>query len=268
MASVEKNRSKWGDTYSWPKQGDEWSKPWGGAEMQWYVAILPRIHQFVPTDSILEIAPGHGRWTQFLKELCSSLVIVDLSESCIEACKNRFSTSKNIQYWVNDGKSLAMVPDNSIDFIFSFDSLVHAEQDVIEHYVAEISKKLKKDGVAMLHHSNLNEYRIAHSLFRWLPRLARLAIAKMGIKVAADHWRARSMSAEKLATYASKVGMECVSQEKINWGSATLIDCISILTPKDSVWERENIVMRNPQFMSTAKYAKKLSYLYSSRTSR
>lgn len=262
MASLEENRNKWGITYAWSDQGDEWSKAWGSPEMQWYSTILPRIHQFVPTENILEIAPGYGRWTQYLKDLCSNLIVVDLSENCVEACKKRFSSSDNIQYWVNDGKSLAMVPDNSIDFIFSFDSLVHAEQDVIEYYIAEISRKLKRDGIALIHHSNLHEYRISHYPFRWLPRLARLAIAKAGIKVAADHWRARSMSAEKLVTFARKVGMECISQEKINWGSATLIDCISIITPKGSAWERENIVMRNPQFMSAAKYAKKLSYLY------
>ena len=61
-----------------------------------------------------------------MKNLCDSLIIVDLAESCIEACKTRFQSEENFQYFVNDGKSLEMINDSSVDFIFSFDSLVHA----------------------------------------------------------------------------------------------------------------------------------------------
>ena len=61
-------------------------------------------------------------------------------------------------YFVNDGKSLEMVVDGGIDFIFSFDSLVHAEEPVLKAYAAEFAKKLRPNGAAFLHHSNLGEY--------------------------------------------------------------------------------------------------------------
>ena len=90
--------------------------------MQWYGSILPRISAFVPADTILEIAPGYGRWTAFLKDLCKRMIIVDLSEKCIDRCRQRFENLSHISYFVNDGKSLEMVVDGSVDFIFSFDS--------------------------------------------------------------------------------------------------------------------------------------------------
>ena len=34
---------------------------------------------------------------------------------------------EGISYFVNDGRSLAMVPERSVDFAFSFDSLVHVD---------------------------------------------------------------------------------------------------------------------------------------------
>src|SRR3954468_2896420 len=131
MGDVKKNLAIWTAHWDWSQQGDEWSAWWGGTPSLWYGALLPRIHSFVPPGTILEIAPGYGRWTQYLKNLCDELVIVDLTEGCIEHCRERFADADNIEYHVNDGRSLEMVEDGSVDFVFSFDSLVHAETDVL-----------------------------------------------------------------------------------------------------------------------------------------
>jgi hypothetical protein len=67
-----------------------------------------------------------------------------------------------------------MVLDGGVDFIFSFDSLVHAEDAVLKAYVAEFAKKLRPNGAAFLHHSNLGEYisRIeVQSRFPKIPKL-------------------------------------------------------------------------------------------------
>ena len=127
MPSIEENKLVWDANYDWGQAGNEWSGSYGGVAMHWYATLLPRLPAFVPTGTILEIAPGFGRWTNVLKDLCQQLVVVDLSAKCIEACQARFADSTHITYHVNDGKSLAMIADESIDFAFSFDSLVHAE---------------------------------------------------------------------------------------------------------------------------------------------
>src|SRR5688572_2132020 len=105
MPTANENKRLWEHDFQWTYEGDEWSESWGGPTMQWYGSILPRIHDFVPTGQILEIACGYGRWTQYLKELCQELTVVDLAERCVEACKTRFADSTNITYYVNDGKS-------------------------------------------------------------------------------------------------------------------------------------------------------------------
>lgn len=130
MPSLEEIRDAWGDDAKWSggvDNGDGWSEAWGSVEMQWYGSILPRIQKFLPnkvknTEVLLEIAPGYGRWTQFLINKFKTIYLVDINENCITACKKRFYDVDNISYFVNDGKDLSMIPDRSVDFVFSFDS--------------------------------------------------------------------------------------------------------------------------------------------------
>jgi SAM-dependent methyltransferase len=267
MPTIDENRSFWGEIYNWPQAGAEWSKVWGSAHIQWYGSILPRISAFVPADTILEVAPGYGRWTAFLKDLCKRLIIVDLSERCIDRCRQRFADCSHISYFVNDGKSLEMVVDGGIDFIFSFDSLVHAEEPVLKAYAAEFAKKLRPNGAAFLHHSNLGEYtrRIeVESRLSKVPKLLGL-LKRLGVwdDNVTNQWRARSMTAAKMARFAEEHNLQCVSQELVTWGTSfALIDCLSTLVPRGSRWSRKNRILRNPGFMSEAKRLSDLSRLY------
>ena len=36
--------------------------------------IFPRIRECLPVGTILEIAPGFGRWTHYLKDYCNAAV--------------------------------------------------------------------------------------------------------------------------------------------------------------------------------------------------
>jgi len=249
----------------------------------------PRIHRFVPTDTILEIACGYGRWSEYLRGLTRRLVLVDLEEHCIEACKQRFASSGNIEYYVNDGKSLDMVADRSVDFVFSFDSLVHVEEDVIKSYLDATSMKLKKNGIAFIHHSNRGNYSgPLWALDRYIDKRpwaisyqssttasgARTSLLRSMYRVAypflsvveygSSSGRAFSMTAEKFARLAEESEMCCLCQETINWNAWKLIDCMSIVTPKGSIWERPNTVIKNRSFLRTRNSNKQLAVQYES----
>ena len=66
MPTVTANLQAWNQDYEWLRQGEEWSSLWGNSEAQWLGSILPRVHAFIPTGTILEIGPGYGRWTAYL----------------------------------------------------------------------------------------------------------------------------------------------------------------------------------------------------------
>src|SRR6516164_3249345 len=108
MASIEENRQVWETTYDWPKEGDEWSAHWGSPGAQCEGCIFPRIFPFLK-GRILEIAPGYGRWTQFLREQCSSLIGVDLAATCVNECRSKFKGDPRLHFEVGDGRTIPMV---------------------------------------------------------------------------------------------------------------------------------------------------------------
>ena len=212
MPSVERNLDYWSN-YSWSEGGDEWSVGWGSTETMWAWTLMPRVASFLPAEHILEIAPGYGRVTQYLVPATKRLTLVDIADRCIDACRERFAAHDHIDYHVNDGRSLDMVDDSSIDFAFSWDSMIHVEEDVIEAYLAQLARKLVPGGVGMLHHSNLDAYRDRTT--------GELSIDN-------EHWRASSVSAEKFRKLCRSVGLRCTVQELIPWGGPDFIDCLSV----------------------------------------
>jgi ubiquinone/menaquinone biosynthesis C-methylase UbiE len=264
MPSIEENKSYFDNKYNWPSRGDEWSAAWGGPSMQWYGTILPRIKSYTPTNRILEIACGYGRWTQYLKDLCKNLVVIDISGECIQACKHRFSECSHIEYHVNDGKTLDMISDSSVDFLFSFDSLVHAGESVMKAYICQLQRILSKTGVAFIHHSNLGEYDGTYSRIRKIPKLEDLLI-RLGMLEKNLHWRDFSVDAKKVERFAEENGLRCLGQEIIPWGTKRMfIDCISTIAKNHSSVPRVNRIFRNRRFMEEAQYQLLLSHLYNS----
>ena len=101
--------------------------------------------------------------------------------------------SSHVHCVLNDGRSLSMIPDSSVDFVFSFDSFVHPDRDVVEAYLRQLGTKLKIGGKGFIHHSNFGEY--VNSPRERLPE----ALAKPLIKAKILDWahhRNPSMTAD------------------------------------------------------------------------
>lgn len=262
MATLDENRQVWNKKYDWLYQGEEWSESWGGSEAQWFGSIFPRIHAFLPTGSILELASGYGRWTNYLKDYCDTLSGIDIAEACISACKERFEGRPGLSFFVNDGTSLPMVQDHSIDFIFSFDSLVHAEPEVLRSYLNEARRILKPDGIGFFHHSNLGQYKNEFDTIRQIPQEMRDALLKP-MFTGKTHWRSPNMSSELFRSFCAETGLVCLRQEVVNWGTENLlIDCFSIFTQKGSEYVSPFLYHENQAFMREANLIRILSALY------
>jgi hypothetical protein len=259
MPSVADNLAIW-NGFDWREQGDEWSRWWGGTPAMWHGIVMPRIHPIVPTGSMLEIAPGFGRWTQFLKGLCDRLVVVDLTEKCIDHCRERFAAAGHIDYYVNDGLSLDMVADRSVDFVFSFDSLVHADPVVFEAYIPQLAAKLRPDGIGLIHHSNAGSLRAFTSASRRIPKRLLDASIRTGVAVNLVAGRDERMTAQIFRETCERSGLSCFAQELVSWEFGYyLLDCISMFTHPGSRWDRFPRVERNPLF---AREARRMTRLY------
>lgn len=232
MPDLAWNKKCWDGNYDWTGRGEEWSQAWGGSEAQWFGCLYPRLHRFLPAGNLLEIAPGFGRWTRYLIEYVQGQYTgIDLSQACIDYCKERFSEFNNTTFLTNDGLSLDRIQDGLFDLVFSFDSLVHAKLDVHQAYIPQILAKLNKNGVAFIHHSN------------W---------AKSGSTKKNTHHRAEDVSAAAYAKVVQNAGGHVMLQECLNWGTEEMIDAFTVFCRADRDVLPETLLIENGDFMREA----------------
>ena len=138
----------------------------------------------------------------------------------------------HIEYHVNDGRSLDAIENNSVDFVFSMDSLVHADPTVMREYTLQLGRKLRDGGLGFIHHSNLGAYH------HWL--LAKSLIVKccrgncwLGNLLIHDCLSDRNMTAAQMRRFLEESKLECVSQETFPWGSSRRpIDAFTVFRNK------------------------------------
>lgn len=209
MPSIHENRNTWQDhsVWLWHDMGESWSSEFGGTEILWHSYLYPRVYNLIKNANILEIAPGTGRITQYLLKYAKDYVGYDLSEYCIKHCSEKFG--KDVRFVLNDGKSFQETPDASIDLVFSWDSLVHADEDVLFSYAEESMRVLKDSGIFFVHHSNMNKGNYGDN----------------------RHWRG-NLSADNLKKHIESLGGHVVLQEFIPWDDENreFSDCITVFS--------------------------------------
>jgi SAM-dependent methyltransferase len=258
MPSIEWNKQHWGQHYRWSAHGDEWSYSFGSPAAHWYAFILPRLHWFLPDRAapatrIVEIAPGHGRWTQFLLDHCKTLAAYDVSEACVAYCGNRFEdrvADGSAEFHVTDGMSLPE-KDDSVDLVFSFDSLVHVERDVMQGYLAHLGRCLKPGRYAFLQHSNLAAYPDLHNYKNGGPYIL----------------RGTTVSAATMQEDAKARGLITLIQEGLNHETQNmnneLVDCISVLQkPAPGRAATEAVFLSNRYYPAIGKVSKDFALPY------
>lgn len=152
MTNLQWNLQNWNDAERWK---NEWREgyAWGPREMvrkdfdRFVAPFLPPGKK----PDILEIACGMGRFTEFLLGVAGSVHSIDLAPHCVASCSERFRDRENFKATVTDGKTL---PEGVFDMVVSYDSLVHADMDVIKAYLDQCADVLRPGGHVAIHHAN------------------------------------------------------------------------------------------------------------------
>lgn len=223
MPDIAWNHKVWDRTHGWEEDGDEWScmaahchQPYA----EWKATLIrellaPNLHV---DSSVVEVAPGHGRFTEAIVGKVRSLTLVDLSQTCLDICRRRFGDHNGVTYVRTDGTSLPGVPDGSVDFIWSFDSFVHVEREVIDAYLAEFCRVLKPGGSFLIHHAGKRNWSL-----KVVPVTRRLGMPGRVVQRLLSQGRLRdqgcraNVSKEDVAGFTARHGMVVVSQTQ-RWG--------------------------------------------------
>lgn len=176
---------------------------WGGG------TIFYQMFKKLDITDIIELAVGRGRHVQKYLDKANSITLVDILQKNIDICKQRYKNYNHIHYYCNNGYDLSQLPDNSYTSIFSYDAMVHFEMLDIYNYLKEMYRVLKKDGCALIHHSNnSSDYKL--SFYN----------ATQGRNY---------MSKDLFAYLAYRAGFEIIEQNVVDWGHDKNLDCISLI---------------------------------------
>tara|TARA_X000000368_G_scaffold409605_1_gene391804 strand:- start:708 stop:1427 length:720 start_codon:yes stop_codon:yes gene_type:complete len=129
--------------------------------------------------SLLEIGCGGGQWSKYIYDLnvFKKIYCVDV----LSAEHNNFweyvgEESKNlIEYFQVNSFDLLEIPDNSIDYLFSYDVFCHISYSGISNYLESLSSKCKKNAKLLIMYADPKKYLKSepenrYHLIRYLPK--------------------------------------------------------------------------------------------------
>jgi len=151
LNSLALNKLIW-ESWDWSAGGEEWT-----SSDSWKSSVIKCVlRRYLPEHvRVLEIGPGAGRWTAELIEHNNSYVGVDISASCVEVCRKKFSGHLSASFVVGSGSDLRAIPDKSIDALWSFDVFVHINEAEVSAYAQEFKRVMKPGATGVVHHGGV-----------------------------------------------------------------------------------------------------------------
>ena len=242
--SVQNNLAQWDLHDPWSKNGDEWdgqARDCGVAYDEWKAGLLARYLPLLPGGgTLLEIGPGHGRWSEMLIDHAGRLVLCDISPNCLDACRQRLTGRGRLRTWLSLAADLPGDLTAAVDGVWSYDCFVHVGPDEFARYVGEIARVLRPGGVAVIHHAVRGRGGLLRRVVGWF-RGRRRGIEDLETveQPGTDHgWRS-PVSRADVRRWARAAGLEIVRQESMwTWrsprgplriGVPRFGDCITVL---------------------------------------
>jgi 2-polyprenyl-3-methyl-5-hydroxy-6-metoxy-1,4-benzoquinol methylase len=130
---------------------------WGGPEFADHVVESMAGH-LGPDVDVLELGCGGGKFSQRLAPRCRSLLCTDISAAMIDHARATITArgvARNVDYRVLNGVDFDGVASESVDFIFSYDVLLHVQPQNVFSYMIDAGRILRSHGAMMLHQINL-----------------------------------------------------------------------------------------------------------------
>jgi len=163
MPSIKWNKKMWTFGYkkfledpgSYQFYGEKWGNPENKKNLKIIKAkfLTPFINE---NHTALEIGPGGGRWTVYLLKF-KRLYLLDLNNEFFPYLKKRFGDPQNVSYHQTNGTDFPNIPKNSVDFLFSFGTFVHLDQEIILEYLDNMKNILKENSNVVLSYSDMSK---------------------------------------------------------------------------------------------------------------
>ena len=183
------------------------------AKTQYEMFLKPYFEKYIKDFNltVMDFACGEGRIVNQIRDRYQRIICCDLPKEPLEVCKERFKDSLNIQYAPSTEKGIEFMSEEC-NAVYSWDAMVHFDYSMLKFYLQEIYRVLKKDGIAIIHHSNLKNISDAHCEENWLNNSGNRS----------------NVSKEEVYRLADEAGFAVLEQKCIDWGVKDM-DCITVL---------------------------------------
>jgi len=138
-----------------PEKEEYFGERWGNPETRQILKKIRKnfVNPYVNEEHIaIEIGAGGGRWTQYLLNF-KRLYCVDLNQKMFDYLIDRFGTRSNLSFCLTNGTDLPDIPKDSVDYVFSFGTFVHLDNNLIKEYLVNIRQVTKKDSNIVIQYS-------------------------------------------------------------------------------------------------------------------
>lgn len=145
IPTILKNSSDFEFSFSWgsPEKTDN---PLGNYKTILDTLLIP----YIIDKHVLEIGCLDGKWSKYLCERGGMTTLVDLDKAIVPILEDRLQ-GYNFNFYETKGYELSGIKTNSIDLIFSMDTLVRVPIRFIKRYMKEFKRVLKPEGKILIH---------------------------------------------------------------------------------------------------------------------
>ena len=132
--------------------GDQWGLPENKPHLKRLVDEY--IEPYLNSEHVaLEIGSGGGRWTKYLVPF-KKVYCIDLNPEMLTYMADRFQGADNLEYVLTSGVDMPGIPENSVDFAFTYGVFVHLDLNIIEGYLKSLTSVLKNGALFVVQFSD------------------------------------------------------------------------------------------------------------------
>ena len=119
------------------------------------VEDLLKTHIKEKCSTAIDLGSYTGKWLPHLGKYAQKIICADLIDNNFSMIQERFKEEKfDLSFYLTEGNELSGIEDESVDFIFSIDSLVRCDGNILKEYFKEFSRVLKPNGKVIIHYNH------------------------------------------------------------------------------------------------------------------
>ena len=128
---------------------------WGGAEFAERIVADVAAPYLGPEVDVLELGCGGGKFSAHLRKRSRRLTCADISADMLARTRAHVGEGDDVEFLQLNGRDFGGVPDASIDFVYSYDVLLHLQPQNVFSYLRDARRILRPGGIFMVHAINL-----------------------------------------------------------------------------------------------------------------